>query len=152
MIEGRPRESLVLYEQPTEVGYPTTHLTWKELQSGAYWTVELINPMRFSLRLLGCPRCRYQQNDESHGEIVEQQVTEGETSKDFVGRRVRQIKAFMARLLTTLSYSDYNAVCELHLGFKKAGQLPPMEKKPIRAEEVLNTILPPREWVEHGKF
>ena len=26
-----------------------------------------------------------------------------------------------------------------------------MEKRPIRPEEVLNNILPPREWVEQGK-
>ena len=26
-----------------------------------------------------------------------------------------------------------------------------MENRPIRAEEVLNQILPPREWVEQGK-
>jgi len=28
--------------------------------------------------------------------------------------------------------------------------LPPMESRPIRPEEVLNMILPPREWVEQG--
>ena len=35
-------------------------------------------------------------------------------------------------------------------GMKKAS-LPPMENRPIRAEDVLNSILPPREWVEQGK-
>ena len=34
---------------------------------------------------------------------------------------------------------------------KKGGTLPPMEKRPLRAEDILNQILPPREWVEQGK-
>ena len=29
--------------------------------------------------------------------------------------------------------------------------MPPMEKRPLRAEDILNNILPPREWVEQGK-
>jgi len=38
----------------------------------------------------------------------------------------------------------------ISIGTKKAA-LPPMENRPIRAEDVLNSILPPREWVEQGK-
>jgi len=33
---------------------------------------------------------------------------------------------------------------------KKKGTLPPLEHKPSQ-ENVLNSILPPREWVEGGK-
>ena len=33
---------------------------------------------------------------------------------------------------------------------KKRGTLPPMESKP-KQEDILNAILPPREWVEIGK-
>ena len=35
-------------------------------------------------------------------------------------------------------------------GAKKKAQLPPMESKPS-SEDILNAILPPREWVENGK-
>ena len=34
---------------------------------------------------------------------------------------------------------------------KRKGQLPPMENRP-KQEDILNAILPPREWVENGKF
>ena len=33
-------------------------------------------------------------------------------------------------------------------GMKKKTQLPPLESKP--PEDILNTILPPREWIENG--
>ena len=33
---------------------------------------------------------------------------------------------------------------------KRKGQLPPMENRP-KQEDILNAILPPREWVENGK-
>ena len=33
---------------------------------------------------------------------------------------------------------------------KKKGQLPPMESKP-KQEEIVDAILPPREWIENGK-
>lgn len=33
---------------------------------------------------------------------------------------------------------------------KKKAQLPPMESKPS-SEDILNAILPPREWLENGK-
>ena len=33
----------------------------------------------------------------------------------------------------------------------KKGQLAPIENKP-KQEDVLNAILPPREWVEGGKY
>jgi len=36
------------------------------------------------------------------------------------------------------------------MGGKRKGQLPPMENKPS-SEDILNAILPPREWVENGK-
>jgi hypothetical protein len=38
----------------------------------------------------------------------------------------------------------------LKLATKKKAQLPPMETKPS-SEDILNAILPPREWVENGK-
>ena len=36
------------------------------------------------------------------------------------------------------------------LASKRKGTLPPMESKP-KQEDILNAILPPREWVENGK-
>ena len=33
---------------------------------------------------------------------------------------------------------------------KRRGHLPPMENRP-KQEDILNAILPPREWVENGK-
>ena len=38
----------------------------------------------------------------------------------------------------------------LNIASKKKAQLPPMETKPS-SEDILNAILPPREWVETGK-
>ena len=38
-----------------------------------------------------------------------------------------------------------------NIASKKKAQLPPMESKPS-SEDILNAILPPREWVENGKF
>jgi len=32
---------------------------------------------------------------------------------------------------------------------KKKGQLPPIESKP-NTDDILNAILPPREWIENG--
>ena len=37
----------------------------------------------------------------------------------------------------------------LNIASKKKAQLPPMETKPS-SEDILNAILPPREWVENG--
>ena len=36
------------------------------------------------------------------------------------------------------------------LASKRKGQLPPMENRP-KQEDILNAILPPREWAEQGK-
>ena len=36
-----------------------------------------------------------------------------------------------------------------NIASKKKAQLPPMESKPS-SEDILNAILPPREWVENG--
>ena len=36
------------------------------------------------------------------------------------------------------------------LASRRAGALPPMEGKP-KSEEVLNAIIPPREWIQGGK-
>ena len=69
MIEGRPRESLVLYEMPMEVGPG----------------VDPLNPNRKSFQSL------------------------------------------------------------------KKATLAPIENKPLQASNILNEILPPREWVEQGK-
>jgi dynein light intermediate chain len=38
----------------------------------------------------------------------------------------------------------------LPIATRKKTQLPPMESKPS-TEDILNAILPPREWVENGK-
>lgn len=37
----------------------------------------------------------------------------------------------------------------ISLAMKKKTQLPPLENKPP-VEDILNTILPPREWIENG--
>lgn len=39
----------------------------------------------------------------------------------------------------------------LNIASKKKAQLPPMETKPS-SEDILNAILPPREWVENGNL
>ena len=39
----------------------------------------------------------------------------------------------------------------MFIATKKKTQLPPMETKPS-SEDILNAILPPREWVENGKI
>ncbi len=39
---------------------------------------------------------------------------------------------------------------DIIIGSKKKGALPPMDTKPT-AENILNSILPPREWVEDGR-
>jgi dynein light intermediate chain len=39
----------------------------------------------------------------------------------------------------------------LKIATKKKAQLPPMETKPS-SEDILNAILPPREWVENGNL
>jgi len=35
---------------------------------------------------------------------------------------------------------------------KKKNQLPPVEKQPTQTEDILNSILPPREWTEDGQL
>jgi len=37
-------------------------------------------------------------------------------------------------------------------GKKKKNQLPPVEKQPTQTEDILNSILPPREWTEDGQL
>jgi len=45
---------------------------------------------------------------------------------------------------------DPNDPFKKSFGGKKKGQLPPMESKP-KQEEIVDAILPPREWIENGK-
>ena len=45
---------------------------------------------------------------------------------------------------------DRYLITNLNVASKKKAQLPPMESKPS-SEDILNAILPPREWVENGK-
>jgi len=37
-------------------------------------------------------------------------------------------------------------------GTKKKSQLPPLESCPQPSEDILNTILPPREWIDNGNL
>ena len=51
-----------------------------------------------------------------------------------------------------LDVSSFKLNCfEFILFLAKKGQLAPIENKP-KQEDVLNAILPPREWVEGGKY
>jgi len=49
----------------------------------------------------------------------------------------------------TLFDSNSKAIRHFVTATKK--HLPPLEKKVMRAEDILNSMLPPREWVEQGK-
>ena len=40
--------------------------------------------------------------------------------------------------------------CLPFIASRRAGALPPMENKP-RSEDILNAIIPPREWIQGGK-
>jgi len=94
MIEGRPRESLVQYENPIEV---SDLLADRVCRSKA-------------------ARIRFRRVSVSP-------------------RRLRPLP-FLTLILKLLG--------------NKKSQLPPMENKPSN-EDILNAILPPREWVESGK-
>ena len=101
MIEGRPRESLVQYENPIEVppflsNLPSIH-------------------------------CRYQQDK----------------TPMILSRRALEVTRLILLTIITVLLIKYS-----NLGKKKA-TLPPMETKPS-SEDILNAILPPREWVENG--
>ncbi len=101
MIEGRPRESLVQYENPIEVpSFPCF------LPSILY---------------------RYQQD---------------RTLMTLSRRALEVTQSNILTIITVLLIKYSN------LGKKKA-TLPPMETKPS-SEDILNAILPPREWVENG--
>ena len=49
-----------------------------------------------------------------------------------------------------LEFELRKLITALLLGSKKKGTLPPMESKPNQ-ENILNAILPPREWIENAK-
>ena len=51
----------------------------------------------------------------------------------------------------TLLFETVLLTTYLNIASKKKAQLPPMETKPS-SEDILNAILPPREWVETGKL
>lgn len=71
--------------------------------------------------------------------------------------RYQQDKTLMILLKKPLDVSyfiySFNRYLNLYLNVasKKKAQLPPMESKPS-SEDILNAILPPREWVENGTF
>lgn len=99
MIEGRPRESLVLYDNPIEVCmlyikfFVLFIFYWRSL---VVW-IQMIHL-----------------------------------------RRLLDVSEFKFWLLQTSIES------------RKKGNLPPMDNKP-KQEDILNAILPPREWTEQGK-
>ena len=97
MIEGRPRESLVQYENPIEVSYL----------------------LKIKAFLTYCFAYRFQ---------------------------AAMIWIHSRRVSVSISIRIYR---RYSLGSKKQ-QLPPMDTKPS-SEDILNAILPPREWVESGK-
>ena len=51
------------------------------------------------------------------------------------------------KLLTKLAHVFRLSV----IASRRAGALPPMENKP-KSEEILNAIIPPREWIQGGKY
>lgn len=50
-----------------------------------------------------------------------------------------------------LAVSNRHIFLKDFIATKKKGNLAPIENKP-KQEDILNAILPPREWVETGKF
>ena len=97
MIEGRPRESLVVFENPIEVSTPLLH---------SYQSLRRSKAARI--------------------------------------HSTRALVSAFAQFGTQIGQLIFETV-----GTKR-NQLPPMENKPSN-EDILNAILPPREWVEGGK-
>lgn len=58
-----------------------------------------------------------------------------------------------SRKVLVVSYSSFYwsrySILISNVASRKKAQLPPMESKPS-SEDILNAILPPREWVENG--
>lgn len=59
-------------------------------------------------------------------------------------------KSFGGKNFSWFISNSWNALTDNIGSMKKKGTLPPMENKPNQ-ENILNAILPPREWVENGK-
>lgn len=102
MIEGRPRESLVQYENPIEVLFYPKWLIFTNRFPQAK------TPMTLSRRHLDVSDALW--------------------------------------ILKRIVPNNHIWI----VATKKRTQLPPMETKPS-SEDILNAILPPREWVESGK-
>jgi hypothetical protein len=92
MIQERPRESLVLFDNPIEVTTSPYHLT--TYRSPPESQLAILSPDRSVVSLF--------------------------VYRQFIGAQ------------------------------KKKSNLPAMESKP-KQEDILNAILPPREWIEEGK-
>jgi hypothetical protein len=122
MIEGRPRQSLVLYENPIEItGGMDPNDPFKKSFGGKCDSLEAIDSVsnwRKKLFLVGC--------------VI-----------FFILIRTSNKQVKFCNENFKLNETA------LLIG-KKKGQLPPMESKP-KQEEIVDAILPPREWIENGK-
>lgn len=71
---------------------------------------------------------------------------------DPVMKRMKSIAlpliTFVLSITLTMMYGDWLLFCLI--ASRRPGALPPMESKP-KADEILNAIIPPREWIQGGK-
>ena len=132
MIEGRPRQSLVLYENPIEItGGMDPNDPFKKSFGG-----KLLITLSFFL--LFTMIFYSKQINLSFGSLLSCLLTIFKAIKHSLNDKL--ITNFK-QILT------WNAC---YIIGKKKGQLPPMESKP-KQEEIVDAILPPREWIENGK-
>ena len=123
MLEGKPRESLVLYDTPIEVGQ--------------YYLYVVINASLF--RVL----CRLLLG-----------LTLTILSKRHMDVSICRFDHLFSNVsLFQIAPEKFNLeLFSFCAATRRAGALPPMEagSKP-RSEDVLNAIIPPREWIQGGK-
>ena len=55
-----------------------------------------------------------------------------------------------ARRISWLILTTLIVACIVCVASRRAGALPPMADKP-KGEDILNAIIPPREWIQNGK-
>ena len=118
MIEGRPRESLVMYDPPIEVSLSDMSSKFRLLKI----LVEIYS-------LLCLFDCRL--------EMVWTPIAS------------KRSPSAVSEMTIVVSYLLFSIILfVIAAGSRKT--LPPLEDRP-NAEAVLDTMLPPREWVEQGK-
>ena len=143
MIEGRPRDSLVLYETPIEVrnhpyATPFSFLFWIIWHIFSFLSTQTtsgVDPNDVFKKTFGC---KFFPLLNSLWLFWPQKNKLKYAAK----KTINETKQ------TYLTCADSYF---LFIASKRAGTLPPMESKP-KQEDILNAILPPRSWVENGKL